>query len=448
MTPKKVCRQRYYIIGALALFSTNWAVQFYTLFVEPRIISSSHFASNPRSAVKSRPKLIRDKLCLAKLAERLSNRSIVAFDTEFIREKTYFPQLGLIQVADQDDAWLVDPLVLDKKALTPLLEVFADSKILKVAHSAEQDQVCLYHSYGTVAEPLFDTAIGAALSGFGDQISLANLVKKTLGARLPKTHTRADWLRRPLPEVMAAYALADVAHLVEVAELLLAKLDSRGRRCWALEVSALWSDQKRYEMEPHTLAEKLVRGSSLPSRRYAILLHLIRWRENHARSRNIPRKWVADDQMLSKLSSATPKKVEELSHFRGLKVKPDSHAASELLEAIEHALAIPDEELIKPPRRLEPQLHEGPALNVLRCFVNLLAYEQGVAARFLANGDTLLKLLRGRFQHAEELKNSALLPAAVVDHVGDELVAILNGQLGLRLEQGQVQRCTWTKYKP
>ena len=389
------------------------------------------------------PKLIQDKEHLAEVAARLSEQTIISFDTEFVREKTYFPQLGLIQIADRNEAWLVDPLALDARALEPLLHVLQDPKILKVVHSAEQDQICLYYGYGIVAEPLFDTAIGAALCGLGDQIGLSNLLKKTLDVQLTKTHTRADWLRRPLPEALAVYALADVEHLVETAELLLAKLDSRQRRDWALEVSAMWSDRKRYDADPDALAERLAGGNGFSPRRYAVLRHLIRWREDRARSSDIPRKWIADDQALTKLAAAAPEKPEELSHFRGLKVKPDSHAGRELLDAVSEALAIPEEQLVKPPTRPEPRPHEGPALSVLRCFINLLAHEQGVAARFLADGDTLLKLLRGKFRDPADLKQAALLPAAVVDHVGDELVAVLNGDLGLRLERGRVERCAW-----
>ena len=430
-------------LGRLDWFPPEESIQFYTLYGKRSIMSPSPRALSRSAEPNPHPRLIADKQRLADLASRLSERSTIALDTEFVREKTYFPQLGLIQIADRDEAWLVDPLALDARAIDPLLDVLRNPKILKVVHSAEQDQICLFHGYGMVAEPVFDTSIGAALCGLGDQIGLANLLKKILDIQLPKTHTRADWLRRPLPEAMVVYALADVEHLVETAEQLLAKLDARDRREWALEVSSMWSDRKRYDPDPDTLAEKLAGSSGFSPRRYAVLRRVIRWRENRARSSDIPRKWIADDQVLTKLAAAAPRKSEELSHFRGLKVKPDSHAGHELLDAIGEALAIPDEQLVKPPVRPEPRPHEGPALSVLRCFINLLAHEQGVAARFLADGETLVKLLRGKFRDSEDLKQSKLLPAAVVDHVGEEFLAVLNGGLGLRLERGRVERCAW-----
>ncbi|MBG99829.1 MAG: hypothetical protein CMN58_05735 [Solibacterales bacterium] len=394
-----------------------------------------------------RHKLIQDKDHLAELAVHLSSCSTIALDTEFVREKTYLPQLGLIQIADRDDAWIVDPLALDVEAMAPLLEIFVNPNILKVIHSAEQDQICLYHGYGIVANPLFDTAIGAALCGFGDQVGLSNLLKKTLDVDLPKSHTRANWVLRPLPKTMMAYALSDVDHLVEAAEVLMLKLDSRERRQWAFELSARWVDLDRYASEVLTISERLVGKHTFTPRSYAVLCHLVQWREDCARAKNIPRKWIADDQVLAKLASVAPRKEEELTHFRGLKVKSDSHTAVELLTAVQRALDIPEEELVKPPIRLEPRPHEGPAMSVLRCFINLLAHEQGVAPRFLADGDTLLKLLRSEFSHVEELKQAALLPVAVVDQIGKDLVGVLNGQIGLRLEQGQAQRCTCEQHK-
>ena len=392
--------------------------------------------------------LIQDRHSVAELAASLAERSVIALDTEFVWEKTYYPQLGLIQIADRDSAWLVDPLALDKAALAPLLDILTDPEILKVAHSPEQDQICLYHGYGLVAEPLFDTAVGAALCGLGDQIGLSALLKKTLDIPLPKTHTRANWLQRPLPQALAAYALADVDHLVAAGEFLLAELDSRQRRKWALEVSATWSDRRRYEIDYDALAEKLVIGNGLSPRRHAVLRRVVRWREERARSSDVPRKWIADNQALSRIASAAPRKAEDLSHFRGLKVKPESHAARELLDAVGEALALPDEELVKPPARSEPRPNEGPALSALRCFIHLLASEQGVAARLLADNAAMVKLLRGKFRSVEDLRRSALLPSALVDHAGEDIIAVLNGRLGLRLDRGRVRRCVWRQDEP
>ena len=386
---------------------------------------------------------IQDAVQLSEVACQLAKQPIVAFDTEFLREKTYYPKLGLIQVADRERSWLVDPLSLSTEDLQPLLRVFTDPAIIKVAHSSEQDQSCLYYDYGIVASPVFDTSIAAALAGYGDQVGLAALLDKLLGVQLPKAHTRTDWLRRPLPEAMARYALLDVEHLVEAAELLMADLDSRNRRDWAMELSAQFADPDRYEPNPDAIAERLASNGGLKPQQYAVLRSLTRWREGQACKSNIPRKWLADDQVLVKLALASPSNLEELSHFRGLRIKADGRIAGEMLNAIAEGRKTPEEELVRPPKRLYKVTDEGPALSVLKCFLALVAQEQEVAPRFLIDADTMTRLLRKRkrFKSVDELRRSKLLSEGVIDLIGEEMVAVLNGRLALRLSNGRVERC-------
>ena len=354
---------------------------------------------------------IGDPVQLSEVAGRLAKQPIVAFDTEFLREKTYYPKLGLIQVADREQCWLIDPLALSAEEMQPLLRVFTDPGIIKVAHSSEQDQSCLYYDYGIVASPVLDTSIAAALTGHGDQIGLAALLKKLLGVELPKAHTRTDWLRRPLPEAMASYALLDVEHLVEAAEILMADLDSQNRRGWAMNLSAQFADPARYEPNPDAIAHRLASNGGLNPQQYAVLRSLTRWRERHACRSNIPRKWLTDDPVLVKLALANPSKLEELSHFRGLRIKADGRVAGEMMKAIAEGRKTPKEELVQPPKRLRKAMDEGPALSVLKCFLALVAHEQKVAPRFLIDADTMMRLLRDRkgFRSVDELRQSKLL---------------------------------------
>ncbi len=384
-----------------------------------------------------------DPAQLSEVAGRLAKQPIVAFDTEFLREKTYYPKLGLIQVADRERSWLIDPLLLSAEEMQPLLRVFTDPAIIKAAHSSEQDQSCLYYDYGIVASPVLDTSIAAALTGHGDQIGLAALLKKLLGVELPKAHTRTDWLRRPLPEAMASYALLDVEHLVEAAEILMADLDSQNRRGWAMNLSAQFADPARYEPNPDAIAHRLASNGGLNPQQYAVLRSLTRWRERHACRSNIPRKWLTDDRVLVKLALAGPSKLEELSHFRGLRIKGDGRVAGEMMNAISEGRRTPKEELVQPPKRLRKAMDEGPALSVLKCFLALVAQEQKVAPRFLIDADTMARLLRDRkgFRSVDELRQSKLLSDGVIDLIGEELVAVLNGRLGLRLSRGRVERC-------
>ncbi len=391
---------------------------------------------NDSSPPTPSPELLGDAQRVAEVAERLSKSSIIAFDTEFLRERTFYPQLGLIQVADKEDVWLVDPLALSADDMRPLLEVFKADHILKVAHSAEQDQECLHHEYGVLAAPLFDTSIGAALTGLGDQIGLAPLLRKTLKVDLPKGHTRTNWLKRPLPDAMAVYAAEDVRNLVELGELLLADLERRGRRAWALDLSAELARSEKYDSNGEAVAAKLAANSRLSARDYAVLVELAHWREKRVRRSDIPRRWLADDQALLQLTRAKPRTDEDLAHFRGLGQRVRDYGAAQILLAIARGVEKPAEELAEPPRKPEASRAETAALGVLKCFLNFLAQENDVPLRYVMDGETPLLLLRDRFESIDDLRNSGLLSSGALELFGEELLAILQGRRAIRLNKG------------
>jgi ribonuclease D len=384
--------------------------------------------------------LIQTSKGVAKLAEDLAGQPVIAFDTEFLRERTFFPQLGLIQIADRNHAWLVDPLSLSKRDLQPLLDVLTNPKVLKVAHAVEQDQECLYNGYGVVAAPVLDTAVAAALTGYGDQVGLSNLLRKLLNVRLAKGHTRTDWLKRPLPASMAAYALADVDRLVEAAEKLLADLEARGRRDWALKLSEELGSPARYNPDPDEMARQMALSRRLDAQEYTVLRELVLWREERVRKANVPRRWLAEDQVLVKLASAQPGTPEELSNFRGLGSRMRDFGADGLLKAIRRGAAAPAEKRVAPPRRLEPDSEETPALAVLKCFVGLLAGEHQVPVRYLVDSEAYVRLLRGRFKSTAELRKSGLLSPHALEWLGEEIVAFLNGKRGLKVAGGTAVR--------
>ena len=397
-------------------------------------------ASKAKSDSRSRkPAVIADPAGVTAAAESLSQREIIAFDTEFLREKTFYPRLGLLQLADRKNTWLVDPLALSQQDLKPLLKVLTDPKILKVVHAAEQDQECLNHTYGILATPLLDTAIAAALTGLGDQIGLGPLLRKLLDVKLPKGHTRTDWTKRPLPPAMAEYAVGDVKHLVKAAEMLLADLDEAGRREWALTLSAGFTDPRRFEPDPDAIASRLVSGRSTGAATYAVLIELARWREIKVRKSNIPRRWIAEDSVLLGLASARPTTMEDLSHFRGLGPKLMEKEGPAILDAIRRGMELPPEKRPTPPRKTQPDSDEAPAVSVLKCFLSLLAREHRVPVRYVIDPDDVVKLLRGRFKNTRELAESGLLKPGVSDEVGEALIEVLNGRQALTFSKGRVK---------
>lgn len=382
---------------------------------------------------------VNDREGVARVAKSLSPSKIIAFDTEFLREKTFYPKLALLQVADRENAWLIDPLALTADEMQPLLKIFTDPGILKIAHAAEQDQECLHHSYGVLASPLLDTSIAAALTGHGDQIGLGPMLRKLLDIKLPKGHTRTDWTKRPIPPAMAEYALGDVSHLVEAAEILLLDLDKTGRRDWAMSLSAVYADPRRYEPDPDAIATRLVSGRSAGVQTYAVLRELVHWRENKVRKADVPRRWAAEDSVLLGLASAKPGNLEELSHFRGLGPKLIEKEGKLILEAIQRGLDLPPEERPSPPRKPQADSEEAPAVSVLKCFLNLLAREHKIPARYLIDTDDIVKLLRSRFSNISELRESGLLKPGVSDEVGEVLLEVLNGHRALTFSKGSVK---------
>ena len=386
-----------------------------------------------------KPVPITDAAAVAAVAESLSQQEIIAFDTEFLREKTFYPRLGLLQFADRKNAWLVDPLALSPGDLEPLLGVLTDPKILKAVHAAEQDQECLYHDYGILAAPVLDTAIAAALTGSGDQIGLGALLRKLLDVQLPKGHTRTNWTRRPLPPAMAEYAVGDVKHLVRAADLLLADLDKAGRREWAMTLSAAFADPRRYEPDPDAIASRIAAGRSAGSVTYSVLRELVRWRENKVRKSDIPRRWIAEDSVLLSLAKARPANLEDLSHFRGFGAKLLQKEGQAILDAIQRGKDLPPENRPTPPRKTQPDADEAPAVSVLKCLLNLLAREHKVPARYVIEPDDVIKLLRGRFRSAGELADSGLLKPGGPEEIGEALMEVLNGRQALTFSKGRVQ---------
>ena len=377
---------------------------------------------------------------LAEVAERLSRQDVIAFDTEFLRERTFYPQLALIQVADRECAWVIDPLAVSREAMRPLLDVFTSPNTLKAAHAVEQDQECLHRAYGLTAEPVLDTAVAAALTGNGDQIGLAALLQKLLGVRLAKGHTRTNWMKRPLPEAMVEYAADDVAYLVDAAERLSRELRRLDRRDWALSLSAGFGEAARAEFDADAMTRKLAARSRLNAAGCAVLKELIVWRERRVRQKDIPRSWLADDGVLVKLAAARPRSAEELRNFRGLGVKLIERGAEPILAAIRRGEATPPEERGAAPREEKPTADEAAALTVLKCFLTALAAENKVPLRYLVDENAMRKLLRGRFASPDDLRASGLLKPEAADIMGGELAAVLNGGRALRLVNGRAER--------
>ncbi len=376
---------------------------------------------------------------VAELARKLETCDIVAFDTEFIRETTFYPIVEIIQVATEEESWIVDVRGLKKDALRPLLDIFENKKILKIVHAAQGDQECLYTAFGVVASPSMDTAVAASLCGYGDSIGLGNLLKAVLGVTIKKGHARTNWSVRPLPAQLVEYAHADVEHLVKLGRKLIEELDELGRREWAMELSAKWEDRKLYEPDPEGLAQRLARGGRLDKRGYASLLELMKWREARVRQVNVPRRWVADDNVLTDLAQVRPKDIAHLSAFRGLNKGELRNSGEAILSALKRASEAEDIKLPTFPRPDIPSAAESRVLDLLQCYVGILADRHKIALKHLVTSGQLLPLLRTKAQTAEDLAREGLLTEGAARLAGEEILALLRGRRALSVDGSRIK---------
>ncbi|HSV29168.1 MAG TPA: ribonuclease D, partial [Candidatus Omnitrophota bacterium] len=260
--------------------------------------------------------MIADTASLAEFCQRLASAPYVTVDTEFMREKTYYPQLCLVQIGGPDDAKAIDPLApgID---LEPLFELLRNPKVLKVFHAARQDVEIFLHMMGSVPAPLFDTQVAAMVCGFGDAVSYENLASQLARARIDKSMRFTDWALRPLTEKQVQYALGDVTHLRVAYEKLVKKLEKNGRIEWLAEEMAELTTPETYRVNPENAWKRLKPRSSSP-KFLAVLKELAAWREREAQERDIPRQRIVRDENLMEIAAHHPTSVEELSRTRGL----------------------------------------------------------------------------------------------------------------------------------
>ena len=386
---------------------------------------------------------------ISALAETLSQKELIAFDTEFIRENTFYPIVEIIQVATDEQSWLVDAAAFKKgfrpgaqggfnPALGPLLDVFENKKILKIVHAAQGDQECLFTSFGVVASPCFDTSVGASLCGYGDAVGLGKLLKAVMDVSIAKGHARTNWSVRPLPSQLVEYAHADVEYLVQLGRRLLQQVDQVGRRDWAMQLSAKWENRALYELDIEGMAQRLARGGRLDRRGYAALLELVQWREERVRQLNLPRRWVADDAVLIDLAHVRPKDIEHLSSFRGLNKGELKNSGDAILTALRRAetadVTAPTRERIEPPTSEEAQ-----TLDLIKCYVGILADRHRIAAKHLMTTAQLLPLLRNPISSPEDLVRFGILNEEASRLIGKELIEFIQGKRGLRIQSARIK---------
>ena len=372
---------------------------------------------------------------LAAFCGRAAREPYVTVDTEFLRERTYYAKLCLVQLAipgeAEDAAVLVDPLA-EGLSLDPLYALLADRGVIKVFHAARQDLEIFFIEGGVMPQPLFDTQVAAMVCGFGEQAGYETLVKRIARATLDKTSRFTDWSRRPLTEAQKAYALADVTHLRVIYEHLSAELDRTGRRAWVEEELAILTDPETYVVEPAE-AWRRVKTRTQSGKFMAAVKELAEFRERYARERNVPRSRVYKDDALLELASANPRDLGDLGRLRLLlREARKGDVAEGILAALDRARAYKPEDYPLVDRSRD-RMQVNPALaDLLRVLLKAKSEQAGVAQKLIASAADLDAISAGeRDVHALKGWRRKVF--------GEDALRLCGGEIALAARNGGVE---------
>ncbi|MEZ5814818.1 MAG: ribonuclease D [Alphaproteobacteria bacterium] len=380
--------------------------------------------------------LITEQKALKDFCASLLNEEFITVDTEFLREKTYYPKLCLIQVGAPDGrAMAIDPVegALD---LRPLFALLFDENILKVFHAARQDLEIFYNLTGKVVAPLFDTQIAAMVCGYGDSVGYENLVRNITGKGLDKSVQFTNWMNRPLSEKQINYALGDVTYLVDVYKHLSKALEKRGRTEWVFQEEEILMDPQTYANDPYE-AWKRVKIKSPKPKTLAVLQELAAWREKRAQDKDLPKGWVMRDDTLADMAAQMPRNAAQLKKIRNMPGDmADSHHGKKLLELIKKAADSDSGGWPQPVKKKPTPPHIGAVMDILRMLLKVQCAEHGVATKLLISTEDL---------EALAMDDNADIPALKgwrYEVFGRDALAVKKGALAVGLKDSKI-----VKYK-
>ncbi|WP_418594083.1 ribonuclease D [Ponticoccus sp. (in: a-proteobacteria)] len=364
---------------------------------------------------------------LAAFCEEAKGQPYITVDTEFLRERTYYSKLCLVQLAlpgqGDENAVLVDPLV-EGLSLDPLMDLFRDESIVKVFHAARQDLEIFHIDHGVIPRPLFDTQVAAMVCGFGEQVGYETLVRKIAKQQLDKSSRFTDWSRRPLTDAQKTYALADVTHLRQIYEYLAAQLEKTGRDRWVAEELAVLTDPETYVTHPEDAWKRIKTRSNSP-RFLAIVQELAAFRETHAQTRNVPRNRVFKDDALVELASTKPADMADLGRSRLLlREARKGDIADGILAAVKAGQERPKDGLPQIDKSRD-KLQVNPALaDLLRVLLKAKTESSGVASKLIAPAADLDAIAAGE-------RDVAALKGWRREVFGEDALRLCEGRIAL-----------------
>lgn len=376
--------------------------------------------------------LITQQKDLIPFMEDACKHPFLTVDTEFLREKTYYPKLCLVQIGTPDGkAAAIDPLSKDID-MTPVLDMLRNPNILKVFHAARQDLEIFYKLMGEVPAPLFDTQIAAMVCGHGDQIGYESLVRTLTNGSIDKTSQFTNWSNRPLTDKQIDYALGDVTHLVEIYQKLDAELAQRGRTHWLAAEEEILNAPETYDNDPNQAWER-IKIKTHKAQTLAILRTLAAWRESKAQRKDIPRTWIFRDETLADLAAHPPKTASDLKKIRGFPSdRAEGRTGQEILGLVKTTMASDPKDWPQRTKKKPPSAKTVATIDVLKTLLKVTAGRYEVAAKLIASNDDLEAIAAGKDETATKA-----LRGWRKEIFGDLAVQLKNGKIAMGFKNGE-----------
>jgi ribonuclease D len=367
---------------------------------------------------------------LAEFCGKIQNAGYCAIDTEFVREKTYYPILALIQIASEKHLACVDPLVIDN--FEPLVSLIQNPNLIKVFHSPSQDIEVLFQQFSHMPQPIFDTQLAAAVLGYDHQIGYADLVNQITGVKLEKKHTRANWNRRPLSQDEIDYAMDDVRYLLPVYQTLKTELENKKRYAWIENDLIAMTSISNYQVETANLWRRLKGVQKLKGVELQIARYLCEWREQKAQQKNLPRRWIVKDDLIIDVARLKPSKLSDLDAIREVSEKFIQRYGDTLMRLVTTAQNTPPKDWPSHEAKNSLSTHQQALGDCLMALCRVFAEDNQIALATLATRKDIDNLITNR-------KNSRLSQGWRFDMAGEKLLDFIYGQAVLGVSNNKIQ---------
>lgn len=367
---------------------------------------------------------------LAEFCGKINNAGYCAIDTEFVREKTYYAVLALIQIASEKHMACIDPLTIDN--FDPFIALMQNRELIKVFHSPSQDLEILFQRFSCMPQPIFDTQLAAAVLGYDHQIGYADLVNQITGIKLEKKHTRANWSRRPLAEDEINYAMDDVRYLLPVYQTLKTEMEDKKRYAWIEKDLLAMTSVSNYQIETADLWRRLKGVQKLRGVELQIARHLCQWREQMAQQINLPRRWVVKDDLIIEIARLKPSKVIDLDSIRDVNEKFIEKHANRILAIVATAQDTPTSKWPQHDVKQSLSTPQQALGDCLMALCRIIAEDNQIAVATLATRKDIDNLITDR-------KNSRLSQGWRFSLAGEKLLNFLHGQSALSVSDEQIR---------